>query len=106
MTSPAWIFDLDNTLHDARPQMFPHINRGMTEYIMRHLDLGDGDIADARIFHLARDQRRQHPLDLGLDTLRAPVRHHDYCRVLATSTRDEGKSDKAQIVQRSGPIKV
>ncbi len=25
--SRAWIFDLDNTLHDARPHIFPHINR-------------------------------------------------------------------------------
>ena len=26
----AWIFDLDNTLHDATPHIFPHINRSMT----------------------------------------------------------------------------
>jgi putative hydrolase of the HAD superfamily len=38
---PAWIFDLDNTLHDASPQVFPRINRGMTDYIMRHLDLSE-----------------------------------------------------------------
>ena len=33
----TWVFDLDNTLHQATPHIFPHINRSMTEYIERHL---------------------------------------------------------------------
>ena len=33
----VWLFDLDNTLHDASPHIFPHINRSMREYIERHL---------------------------------------------------------------------
>jgi len=33
----AWIFDLDNTLHNARPHIFPHINRAMTAYLQAHL---------------------------------------------------------------------
>ena len=37
--APLWIFDLDNTLHDASHGIFPHINREMTAYIMRHLDV-------------------------------------------------------------------
>ena len=39
MRRPAktWLFDLDNTLHQATPHIFPHINRSMTEYIERHL---------------------------------------------------------------------
>lgn len=37
----AWIFDLDNTLHDARPHIFPHINRAMTAYLAEHLVLGE-----------------------------------------------------------------
>jgi putative hydrolase of the HAD superfamily len=36
----TWIFDLDNTLHDARPHIFPHIDRSMTAYLSAHLDLG------------------------------------------------------------------
>lgn len=32
-----WIFDLDNTLHDARPHIFPHINRSMTDYVQNCL---------------------------------------------------------------------
>ena len=33
----VWLFDLDNTLHDASPHIFPHINRAMREYIEHHL---------------------------------------------------------------------
>lgn len=37
-TSPlTWIFDLDNTLHNATPHIFPHINRAMTAYIQQEL---------------------------------------------------------------------
>lgn len=32
---PVWLFDLDNTLHDAGFAIFPHINRGMTAYVAR-----------------------------------------------------------------------
>jgi len=43
---PVWIFDLDNTLHDANPHVFPHLNRSMTAYLERHLGL-DTDGANA-----------------------------------------------------------
>ena len=42
----TWLFDLDNTLHHATPHIFPHINRAMTAYIERHLDV-DHDQATA-----------------------------------------------------------
>lgn len=32
----VWIFDLDNTLHDARPQIFPSMHRQINAYLMRH----------------------------------------------------------------------
>jgi putative hydrolase of the HAD superfamily len=35
----AWIFDLDNTLHDASPHVFPYLNRSMTAYVERHLGI-------------------------------------------------------------------
>lgn len=38
-SKPVWLFDLDNTLHDADPHIFPHINTSMREYIERHLGL-------------------------------------------------------------------
>lgn len=41
--SPVWLFDLDDTLHTASAHIFPHINRSMTEYIMRHLAVDEGE---------------------------------------------------------------
>lgn len=43
---PVWIFDLDNTLHDANRHVFPHLNRSMTAYLEQHLGL-DAEGADA-----------------------------------------------------------
>jgi len=37
--SVSWLFDLDNTLHDADPHIFPHLNRSMTAYLEQHLSL-------------------------------------------------------------------
>jgi putative hydrolase of the HAD superfamily len=35
----TWLFDLDNTLHNASPHIFPHINRAMTAYICEHMNM-------------------------------------------------------------------
>lgn len=37
----VWLFDLDNTLHDADPHIFPHINRAMTAYVARMAGLDE-----------------------------------------------------------------
>ena len=50
MASPLWIFDLDNTLHDASPHIFPHINKSMTAYLQAHLQLEE-DEANALRMH-------------------------------------------------------
>lgn len=47
-TRPDWIFDLDNTLHNASPHIFPHINRSMTAYLQRHLRLSEEDAGKLR----------------------------------------------------------
>jgi len=44
----TWIFDLDNTLHDARPHIFPHINRAMTQYLQRTLALEEAAAGELR----------------------------------------------------------
>ena len=44
----SWLFDLDNTLHDARPHIFPHINRSMTAYLQEHLDLDEAAASGLR----------------------------------------------------------
>jgi putative hydrolase of the HAD superfamily len=50
----TWIFDLDNTLHDARPHIFPHIDRSMTAYLAEHLDLGAEAANELRQFYWRR----------------------------------------------------
>lgn len=65
-SSPVWLFDLDNTLHDASPHIFPHINRSMGEYIERHLGV------DAR----EADRLRQHYWLRYGATLLGLIRHH------------------------------
>ncbi|MDR3322797.1 MAG: pyrimidine 5'-nucleotidase [Zoogloeaceae bacterium] len=63
---PVWIFDLDNTLHDADPHIFPHINRAMQQYIETHLQL------DAH----AAGSLRQHYWQRYGATLLGLMRHH------------------------------
>jgi len=65
-SSPVWLFDLDNTLHDASPHIFPHINRSMTAYLERHLDLAPEEASALR----AHYWRRYGATLLGL------MRHH------------------------------
>lgn len=48
MAVRLWIFDLDNTLHNATPHIFPHINRSMTEYLQQHLQLDEAAASDLR----------------------------------------------------------
>lgn len=50
----TWLFDLDNTLHDANPHIFPHINRAMTDYLIRHLDLGEEEANRLRVGYWLR----------------------------------------------------
>src|SRR3970282_1110382 len=54
MWGRAWIFDLDNTLHNARPHIFPHINRSMTEYLQAHLGLDERAAGGLRHRHWNR----------------------------------------------------
>jgi putative hydrolase of the HAD superfamily len=62
----TWIFDLDNTLHNAAPHILPHINQSMTEYLQRHLGLTE----DA-----ATELRRSYWMRYGA-TLLGLMRHH------------------------------
>jgi putative hydrolase of the HAD superfamily len=62
----VWLFDLDNTLHDATNASMRHINERMTAYIVRELGLTREE-ADAL--------RRRYWLRYGA-TLLGLVRHH------------------------------
>jgi putative hydrolase of the HAD superfamily len=63
----VWIFDLDNTLHNARPHIFPHINQAMTAYVERELGLHS---------EAASALRQQYWQRYGA-TLLGLMRHHD-----------------------------
>lgn len=54
MATKFWIFDLDNTLHDATPYIFPHINRSMTEYLQQHLQLDQAAANALRVHYWHR----------------------------------------------------
>jgi putative hydrolase of the HAD superfamily len=49
MSERVWIFDLDNTLHNATPHIFPHINRSMTAYLQEHLQLSEDEANALRV---------------------------------------------------------
>jgi putative hydrolase of the HAD superfamily len=49
METRVWIFDLDNTLHNATPHIFPYINRSMTAYLQEHLQLGEDEANALRV---------------------------------------------------------
>ncbi|WP_213780171.1 pyrimidine 5'-nucleotidase [Caballeronia sp. dw_276] len=78
---PVWLFDLDNTLHHASHEIFPAINRGMTQYIIDRLGV---DLEEANRLRTGYTQRYGATL-LGL------VRHHfidanDFLDVVHTFT--------------------
>lgn len=62
----VWIFDLDNTLHDARPHIFPSMHAQINEYLQRHFDVDEeGANAMRRVFWLRYGT-----------TLKGLMRHH------------------------------
>ncbi|MGD9945745.1 MAG: pyrimidine 5'-nucleotidase [Burkholderiaceae bacterium] len=63
----VWLLDLDNTLHDALPEVFPRINRAMTAFMARELALSEDDASALRVQYW----RRYGATLLGL------IRHHD-----------------------------
>lgn len=62
----SWVFDLDNTLHNATPHIFPHINRAMTGYLQDALGLDE----------TAATELRRHYWQRYGATLLGLMRHH------------------------------
>jgi len=54
MTNRVWLFDLDNTLHNASAHVFPHINRSMTAYLQEYLQLDEAAANALRIDYWQR----------------------------------------------------
>jgi putative hydrolase of the HAD superfamily len=66
VSSKVFIFDLDDTLHDASAQIFPVMNRDMVQYIMDSLELDES----------AAESLRQHYWRIYGATLKGLMRHH------------------------------
>ena len=66
MKKMIWVFDLDNTLHNANPHIFPHINRSMTAYLQQYLHLDE----------ISANALRMHYWQRYGATLSGLVRHH------------------------------
>ena len=62
-----WLLDLDNTLHDASPEVFPRIHRAMVEFVAAELSLSHEEADALRIRYWHR---------YGA-TLLGMVHHHD-----------------------------
>jgi putative hydrolase of the HAD superfamily len=64
--SKIYVFDLDDTLHNASAHIFPVMNQAMTQYIMEALDLS--------LFEAQK--MRQHYWKVYGATLKGLMRHH------------------------------
>jgi putative hydrolase of the HAD superfamily len=62
-----WIFDLDDTLHNASAHIFPVMNQSMTQYIMDHMALDEDEAHTLR----------KHYWRIYGATLKGLVRHHN-----------------------------
>ncbi len=62
----TWLLDLDNTLHDAGADIMPRINRDMTAYVARTLDVSTAQASALRVQYW----RRYGATLLGM------IRHH------------------------------
>jgi len=71
MRSPTWLFDLDNTLHNASHAIFPAINVNMNQFIKRVLEDGGLPSDDAAVDALRYDYWKRYGV-----TLLGMVRHH------------------------------
>ena len=66
MAEPIWLFDLDNTLHDASRAVFWRLNGSMSDYIAQHLSMS----------HEEADRLRMHYWRRYGATLLGLERHH------------------------------
>jgi putative hydrolase of the HAD superfamily len=90
LPSPVWLFDLDNTLHDASHAIFPAISANMNTYIARVLGDGVNPASQAQV-----DAARLGYWKRYGATLLGMIRHHgvsasDFLHV----THDIGALDK------------
>jgi putative hydrolase of the HAD superfamily len=85
----VWLFDLDNTLHDASHAAFGETNSAMNSYMVEHLAVDDAEAARLRLLYL----RRYGATLLGL------VRHHGVkaSHFLEQTHRHPGLEDRLRM---------
>jgi putative hydrolase of the HAD superfamily len=85
----VWLFDLDNTLHDASHAAFGETNTAMNSYMVEHLAVDDDEAARLRLLYL----RRYGATLLGL------VRHHGVkaSHFLEQTHRHPGLEDRLRM---------
>ncbi|MBC3882842.1 pyrimidine 5'-nucleotidase [Undibacterium sp. LX40W] len=66
-----WLFDLDNTLHNASKAVFPAIANNMTRYIAQVLSKESGEVDMEHVNHLRTEYLRRYGA-----TLKGMVIHH------------------------------
>ena len=100
----TWLFDLDNTLHDANAHIFPQLGRAMVAYISHHLDIQpDEATAAVRARHLpAATEKRLVEAERQRVRPRFQSRHYGlpgYARLTADSAAEilRGADDGAQM---------
>ena len=74
-TQRTWLFDLDNTLHNASAHIFPQIHVSMMAYICRHLNVDEAEATRLRQTYWKRygatllGMMRHHGTDPRLDVV-------------------------------------
>ncbi|MCD4501829.1 pyrimidine 5'-nucleotidase [Chromobacterium vaccinii] len=78
MNHKTWIFDLDDTLHHASGGIFDHINKLMTEYMMRHLSVDETEACALRSRYWAQYGATMHGLSThhGIDPQQFLIETH------------------------------
>ncbi|AVG15798.1 pyrimidine 5'-nucleotidase [Chromobacterium vaccinii] len=78
MNHKTWIFDLDDTLHHASGGIFDHINKLMTEYMMRHLGVDETEACALRSRYWAQYGATMHGLSThhGIDPQQFLIETH------------------------------
>lgn len=90
LPSPVWLFDLDNTLHDASHAIFPAISANMNTYIGRVLGDGSTPASQAQV-----DAARLGYWKRYGATLLGMIRHHGVSAAdFLHMTHDIGALDK------------
>lgn len=84
----VWLFDLDNTLHDADAGIFHLINRAMTRYMARRLKLSESAASDLR-------QDYWRPLRRNARRTANPPSRNRHCGIFTRKPSDRCNPDQA-----------